>query len=105
VAAPRAALDAGAAQLSLGLVRAELVARGATGRCGITVRAGHDHEPRTCVEVAVRIGLLRATFRVNAGTVRYALPREVIVALGERATSMTDEVRRTVTDARKKGAK
>jgi hypothetical protein len=86
-------------QEALALVRAELAARGAKGSCRITVTS-HDTSAWNCVEVAVRIGVLRATFSINAGTTRYAIPPEALVALGDHATSMTDEVKRAVNTAR-----
>jgi hypothetical protein len=62
----------------------------------------HDTNPRNCVKVAVRIGRLRATFSVDAGHVHYALPDAVLFALTARASSVTDDVQRTVNAARKR---
>jgi hypothetical protein len=64
--------------------------------------SSRDTSAWNCVEVAMRVGLWRASFSVVAGITYYALPSAALAALADRATSVTDEVQRAVKAARER---
>src|SRR5204863_750701 len=85
------------------IARAELAARGAPGAPRISVKVD-DNWKVTSVEVAVRVGNLRASLTIDAGTVRYELPHEVLYTLSEMVPNTPQRVRTAIDNARQRDA-
>ena len=88
------------------IARAELTRRGATGAQRISV-AVPDYSPHwhlSSVDLAVHVGNLRASVTLDAGTVHYALPHEIVYTLTELVAVPSETLKRIVKHAREQEA-
>jgi len=88
------------------IARAELTRRGAKGaqRISVAVPDSSPHYYLSSVDLSVRVGNLRASVTLDAGTVHYALPDEIMYTLTELVAVPSAPLKRMVKHAREREA-